>query len=114
MSDILSGNWDELVDDVKKQWNKFSDEELKNIGGYKDKLLDALQEKYGYAKNKAEEEIEKFMEKHDINWMDIKEKTTRFVKDFPKEVGECIEENPFKSVLIALGAGLILGSLVMR
>jgi uncharacterized protein YjbJ (UPF0337 family) len=113
-SDILSGNWKELSDEVKKQWSKLSDEELGEIGGYKDKLLNALQEKYGFAKNKAEEELEKFMKKNDIDWAGIQEKAARIVQDFPQEFEERIHENPFKSIFIAVGAGLLLGALMRR
>jgi uncharacterized protein YjbJ (UPF0337 family) len=113
-NDILSGDWKTLSEEVKKQWSKLSDEELSDIGGYKDKLLTAIEEKYGYAKNKAEEELEKFMKKNDIDLADIKEKVSRVVQAFPEEVEACIQENPFKSIFIALGAGLLLGSLVLR
>lgn len=113
-TDILSGNWKELSEDFKKQWDKFSDEELSKMGGYKDKVVNALQEKYGYAKNKAQEELDKFMKKHDIDWAGIKEKAARVVQDLPQEVEECIQENPFKSMFIALGAGLLLGAFVLK
>jgi uncharacterized protein YjbJ (UPF0337 family) len=113
-SDILSGNWKQLSGEIQKQWSKFTDEDLGKIGGYKDKLLGALQEKYGYAKNKAEEELEKFMEKHEIDLMDLKEKATKVVQEFPQQLEECVQENPFKSLLLAVGAGLVLGALFLR
>ncbi len=113
-AETLSHKWDELTDDIKKQWNKFSDEELEDIGGYKDKFLNALQQKYGYAKGVAEDEFEKFMSKHDIDWEHIKDKAANVVKEFPQEFGHFIQSNPYKAVLVALGTGFLLGSLVLR
>jgi ElaB/YqjD/DUF883 family membrane-anchored ribosome-binding protein len=36
------------------------------------------------------------------------------VQDFPQEFEERIHENPFKSIFIAVGAGLLLGALMRR
>ena len=62
--DILKGKWSELKGEAKKKWGKLTDDDLMVISGQKEKLVGVLQAKYGYAKEKAEEEYKSFLEKH--------------------------------------------------
>jgi uncharacterized protein YjbJ (UPF0337 family) len=61
--DILKGKWSELKGEAKKKWGKLTDNDLMIISGQKEKLVGALQTKYGYAKEKAEEEYKSFIDK---------------------------------------------------
>lgn len=45
---------------AKTQWGKLTDDELTQINGKRDELAGKLQERYGYAKEKANEEINAF------------------------------------------------------
>jgi uncharacterized protein YjbJ (UPF0337 family) len=58
--DQFEGKWREIKGSVKEQWGKLTDDDMKKIDGKRDQLLGALQSRYGYAKEKAEEELKKF------------------------------------------------------
>lgn len=60
--DILKGKWSEVRGEVKKRWGKLTDNDLMVISGKKEKLVGALQTKYGYSKDKAEDEYKSFIE----------------------------------------------------
>lgn len=60
---ILKGKWNEMTGEVKKQWGKLTNDDLMEISGEKEKLLGILQTKYGYAKDKAEEEFKSFIDR---------------------------------------------------
>lgn len=62
--DILKGKWKEIKGEVKKQWGDLTDDELMEIDGQKDKLVGTIQKKYGYSKEKAEDEYKSFMDRH--------------------------------------------------
>lgn len=62
--DMLKGKWSEIKGEVKKQWGKLTDDDMMAISGEKEKLLGVLQTKYGYAKDKAEEEFKSFIDKN--------------------------------------------------
>ncbi len=62
--DILKGKWSELSGEAKKKWGKLTDDDLMVISGNKEKMVGVLQKKYGYSKEKAEEESKSFFEKH--------------------------------------------------
>ena len=59
-SDVLKGKWKEMKGKVKEQWGKLTDDDLDKIEGRSDQMIGLLQQRYGYAREKAEEEYERF------------------------------------------------------
>ena len=60
--DIFKGKWKELKGSVKEKWGNLTDDEVTEVEGKSEKLVGILQEKYGYSKDKAQEEYNKFMD----------------------------------------------------
>ena len=56
-SDQIAGNWKQLTGKVKEQWGKLTDDDITIIEGKRDQLVGRVQERYGIAKEKAEEEV---------------------------------------------------------
>ena len=56
----VEGNWKEMKGKVKEQWGKLTDDDLDKIEGRSDQMIGLLQQRYGYAREKAEEEYERF------------------------------------------------------
>ncbi|HEV2613225.1 MAG TPA: CsbD family protein [Gammaproteobacteria bacterium] len=113
-NDIFSGNWEELSGEFKKQWSKLTDDDLGKIEGKKDELLGVLQEKYGWAAKDAKKKVEEFMDEKGIDLMDLKERATQAIQDLPKQLEDCVQESPMKSLLIAAGIGFLLGALFLN
>ncbi len=61
--DIMQGKWKEMKGKVKEQWGKLTDDDLDKIEGKSEQLLGLLQQRYGYAREKAEEEYNRFTER---------------------------------------------------
>jgi uncharacterized protein YjbJ (UPF0337 family) len=55
--DVFEGMWKQMKGNVREWWGKLTDDDLEKIGGKKDKLVGALQERYGYTRERADEEI---------------------------------------------------------
>jgi len=53
----VEGNWKEMKGKVKEQWGKLTDDDLDVINGKQDQLEGRLQQRYGYAKDQAQKEI---------------------------------------------------------
>ena len=49
---------------VKEEWGKLTDDDLKATEGKFDKLSGVIRERYGYSREKAEEELERFYKEH--------------------------------------------------
>jgi len=58
--DILAGKWKEMKGRVKEQWGKITDDELDRAEGKAEQLVGLLQQRYGYSKEKAQKEYDRF------------------------------------------------------
>jgi uncharacterized protein YjbJ (UPF0337 family) len=56
-NDIFKGQWRELSGRVKEWWGELTDDDIKRIDGNQDKLIGTLQQRYGYAKDRALDEV---------------------------------------------------------
>ena len=50
---VLQGKWKQITGEAKKRWGKLTGNKLSAIRGDRDRLLGLIQEKYGYAREKA-------------------------------------------------------------
>ncbi|MGB7872798.1 MAG: CsbD family protein [Anaerolineales bacterium] len=64
--DILAGNWKQLRGQVREQWGELTDDELDQIAGKRDQLIGKIQEKYGHTREKAENEVDEFLENNNL------------------------------------------------
>ena len=56
--DRVEGNWKQFSGKVKEKWGDLTDDEISQMNGKRDQLEGALQKRYGYAKDKAREEVD--------------------------------------------------------
>jgi uncharacterized protein YjbJ (UPF0337 family) len=62
--DILAGRWKQMRGELKTWWGNLTDDDFERIGGQKDKLIGLLQEKYGYSREQAEQEVERRLQEY--------------------------------------------------
>jgi len=60
--DVFKGKWKELKGSVKEKWGNLTDDDITKVEGKIEKLVGILQAKYGYSKEKAQDEYNKFMD----------------------------------------------------
>jgi uncharacterized protein YjbJ (UPF0337 family) len=60
-ADVLKGKWHQLKGEVKSQWGKLTDDDLDRVSGDSEKLVGRVQERYGYARDRAKREVDDFM-----------------------------------------------------
>lgn len=65
--DIIKGKWNQLKGDARIQWGKITDDEWDQIAGNRDKLVGTLQEKYGWAREEAEQRAERYFGERPLN-----------------------------------------------
>ena len=58
--DQIKGDWKQFTGKVKEKWGKFTDDDLTMIDGHREQMVGILQERYGYAKERAESELKNF------------------------------------------------------
>ena len=57
--DVFAGQWKQMRGELRTWWGKLTDDDVTWIGGQKDKLIGLVQERYGYTRGDAEEEVER-------------------------------------------------------
>jgi uncharacterized protein YjbJ (UPF0337 family) len=62
--DILAGRWKQMRGELKTWWGNLTDDDFERIGGQKDKLIGLLQERYGYSREQAEQEVERRLQEY--------------------------------------------------
>lgn len=62
--DVLYGKWHEVKGKVRQQWGKLTDDDFTRLSGKTEELAGALQQRYGYGKAQAENEINDWLASH--------------------------------------------------
>lgn len=70
--DIFEGKWKQIKGEVKAWWGKLTDNDLERAEGKYEVLVGLLQEKYGYTRERAEDEINKRVTEYEAS---MKKKT---------------------------------------
>jgi uncharacterized protein YjbJ (UPF0337 family) len=58
--DTFKGQWMQLKGQLRRQWGKLTDDEVDQIQGNAEILVGKLQERYGYSRQQAEQELERW------------------------------------------------------
>jgi len=135
----MQGNWTEAKGKVKTKWGRLTDDDLMQVSGNKDRLVGVIQQKYGIARDKAEEQLEEFLSASD-GWVarakdeaqDVVEKGRQYVENGVQRGKEIVEKgkeyvqntnasrmasdlqdligkHPVQSALIGIGLGFFIG-----
>ena len=59
--DQIAGNWKQFTGKAKEKWGKLTDDDLDVIEGKRTELAGRLQQRYGYAKDEAEKNIDAWL-----------------------------------------------------
>lgn len=63
--DILEGQWKQIKGKVKQQWGRLTDDELDQMSGSYEELAGVIQERYGYSREEAMNELDMFLDNYD-------------------------------------------------
>jgi uncharacterized protein YjbJ (UPF0337 family) len=58
--DIFKGKWNQFKGSIKQTWGQLTDSDVAQIEGSYDRLVGVLQERYGWERARAEQEVEDY------------------------------------------------------
>ena len=61
---ILKGKWNQLKGKIKEQWGDLTDDEIEKLEGRKDRLIGALQERYGMSQDEAARQAKNWWDRY--------------------------------------------------
>jgi uncharacterized protein YjbJ (UPF0337 family) len=64
--DTFAGQWKQMRGALKSWWGTLTDDDFQKIGGQKDKLVGVIQERYGYSREQAQNEVERRFNEYDV------------------------------------------------
>ena len=64
-NDILKGKWKQIRGKSREWWGKLTDDDLDMIDGNREQFIGKLQERYGYSKDRASQELNQRLEELD-------------------------------------------------
>jgi uncharacterized protein YjbJ (UPF0337 family) len=59
--DRVEGNWKEFKGSVQQKWGKLTKDDLDVVEGKRTELIGRLQQRYGYARDQAEKEVDTWL-----------------------------------------------------
>ena len=59
--DRIEGNWKSFKGKARQQWGKLTDDDINMVEGRREELEGRLQHHYGYAKDRARNEIDSWL-----------------------------------------------------
>ncbi|HEV3143914.1 MAG TPA: hypothetical protein VGZ47_08535 [Gemmataceae bacterium] len=67
------GNWLRMKVKVKEKWDRLTDDDLANIAGRREALLDKLLQKYGLSQREAERQLSEIYDEAERELQEIQE-----------------------------------------
>lgn len=62
--DQIEGQWKQFTGKVQAEWGKLTDRDLDVIDGNRQQLVGLIQERYGVAKEDAEQQVDRWLNRH--------------------------------------------------
>ncbi len=105
--EIMQNRWHEMRVEAQHRWNKLTDEDLEGTRGQVNKLVDTVGQRYGYSRDVAEREVD------------------RFINDYARPIGETatgwfagarsyLMDNPWVGILAALLTVGVVAAIIFR
>jgi len=60
-NDIFKGKWKQLRGQIQQKWGNLTNDDLDRIKGTQTEFEGLLQERYGYTKERAKQEVDNFL-----------------------------------------------------
>jgi len=60
--DQIEGNWKQMKGQFRQRWGKLTGGDLEQAQGARERLIGLLQERYGMVKEKAQQELDSFVQ----------------------------------------------------
>ncbi len=68
-NDIMTGKWNEVKGNLRSWWGNLTDNDVEEIKGNRDRLIGKLQQRYGWSRMQAEQEVNRRMTEYDREHM---------------------------------------------
>jgi uncharacterized protein YjbJ (UPF0337 family) len=134
--EMFTQQWSHIQPQVKNWWDRLTDADLEQVAGQKERLVRAIEARYGYARERAEHEVDRrlaefyeTLETSRGNRLmasassaaqgiastvtttigDTVARAGRHLPELPGGLTEFIRRHPIPSLMVGMGLGFLLG-----
>jgi uncharacterized protein YjbJ (UPF0337 family) len=86
--DPLAGHWEDLRHQLRSWWDRLTEADLAQIGGQRDRLISLLQQRYGYTRERAQQEVDQRLQEYGRQTAGIAATVTSAAQDMASTVTE--------------------------
>ena len=62
--DPFASHWEHLRPQLRSWWDRLTEADLVQIGGQRDQLISVLRQRYGYTRERAQQEVERRVQEY--------------------------------------------------
>jgi uncharacterized protein YjbJ (UPF0337 family) len=88
--DLLAGQWEQLRPQLRSWWDRLTEADLVQIGGHKDRLISTVQERYGYPRERAQQEVDRRLQEYTEKSAGVAATVTSAAQDVTSRVTETV------------------------
>lgn len=96
--DYFESKWNQTRKLARRRWEELTEDDLNKLQDRYEQFVELLQDKYGYTRAKAEDEVEKWLEEVEDG-----------VETAVTQLDQTVRENQWKALTTVLVAGFALG-----
>jgi uncharacterized protein YjbJ (UPF0337 family) len=86
--DPLTGQWEQLRPQLRSWWDRLTEADLVQIGGQKDRLVSLVQQRYGYTRERAQQEVDQRLQEYSEQTAGVAATVTSAAQDVASRVAE--------------------------
>jgi uncharacterized protein YjbJ (UPF0337 family) len=88
--DPLTSQWEQLRPQLRSWWDRLTEADLAQIGGQKDRLISVLQQRYGYPRERAQQEVDRRLQGYGERTAGAAAAVTSAAQDVASSVAETV------------------------
>ncbi len=101
-ADIFQERWAQVRSEAQRRWSKLTDEDLDAATGKADSLIDAIEDRYGWSRQKAKAQVDQLTKQYGNGMRDV-------AQSLLADANDLISDNPWVAII---GGLLVLGLIV--
>jgi uncharacterized protein YjbJ (UPF0337 family) len=86
--DPLKDQWEQLRPQLRSWWDRLTEADLMAIDGQKDRLISTVQQRYGYPRERAQQEVERRLQEYGGRTAGVAATVTSAAQDVASQVTE--------------------------
>jgi uncharacterized protein YjbJ (UPF0337 family) len=101
-ADIFQERWAQVRSEAQRRWNKLTDEDLDAATGKADKLIDVIEDRYGWSRKKAKAQVDELIKQYGNGMQDA-------AQSLLADANDLVSDNPWVAII---GGLLVVGLIV--